>query len=169
MRMKGPGSGGSAGQGHVRYRAFAQVATGCVTPKKTPQASETRDVRTTAELNLPFNSPEASPHTLRTDPTPGSGRQLQNDPAVFSAPVEPNPAHRILQLLWKSASAAKLLQNGGGVRKPFVGFERAKGFESVRGGVGHAVTYKKRPIHASREAKRAARPCTDPRDFYSKL
>src|ERR1035437_9992415 len=58
--MKGPGSGGSAGQGHVRYRAFAQVATGCVTPKKTPQASETRDVRTTAELNLPFNSAGAA-------------------------------------------------------------------------------------------------------------
>ena len=74
--MKGPGSGGAAGQGHVRYRAFAQVATGCVTPKKTPQASETRDVRTTAELNLPFNSPEASPHTLRTNPT-RENRRLQ--------------------------------------------------------------------------------------------
>jgi hypothetical protein len=40
----------------MRYRAFAQVATGCVTPKKTPQAFETRDVRTTAELNLPYDS-----------------------------------------------------------------------------------------------------------------
>ena len=107
MEMKCPGSGRIVGAGHVRYGAFAQVVTGCVTPKKTPQASETRDVRTTAELNLPFNSPGASPHTLRTGPTPGSGRQLQDDPAVLSAPVEPNPAHRIQQLLWKSASVAK--------------------------------------------------------------
>jgi hypothetical protein len=42
--------------------------------------------------------------------------------------VEPNPAHRIQQLPWKSASVAKLFQNGAGVRKPFVGLERAKGF-----------------------------------------
>ena len=128
--MKGPGSGGAAGQGHVRYRAFAQVATGCVTPKKTPQASETRDVRTTAELNLPFNSSWAGPHKLRTDPMPGSGRQLQDDPAVFSAPVKLNPAHRIQQPRWKSVSIAKLLQNGGWVGKPFVGLERAKGLQT---------------------------------------
>jgi hypothetical protein len=82
------------------------------------------------ELNRPFISPEATPHTLHTDPTPGSGRQLQDDPAIFPAPVESNQAHRIQQLLWKSASAAKLLQYCGGVRKPFVGLERAKGFES---------------------------------------
>jgi hypothetical protein len=35
------------------------------------------------ELNLPFNSLGASPHTLRIDPTPGSGRQLQDDSAAF--------------------------------------------------------------------------------------
>jgi hypothetical protein len=62
--MKCPGSGRTLKPGHVRYGAFAQVVTGCVIPKKTPQASETRDVRTTSELNLPFDS--------RTSHTAGS-------------------------------------------------------------------------------------------------
>jgi hypothetical protein len=84
-----------------------------------------------AELNRLFNSPGASPRTLCTDQTPPSGRQLQDDPSVLSAPVKLNPAHRIQQLLRISASVAKLLQNGGGVGKPFVGLERAKGFDQA--------------------------------------
>ena len=41
--------------------------------------------------------------------------------------------------------------------------------ESVRGAVAHAMTCKKWPIYASRDAEQPARRCTDPRDFYSKL
>ena len=50
-----------------------------------------------------------------------------------------------------------------------VEMERAKGFESVRGAVAHAMTCKNGPIHASRDARQTARCCTDPRDFYRKL
>jgi hypothetical protein len=46
---------------------------------------------------------------------------------------------------------------------------RAKGFESVRGAVAHAMMCKNGPIYASRDARRPARCCTDPRDFYRKL
>ena len=47
--------------------------------------------------------------------------------------------------------------------------ERAKGFESVRGAVAHAMMCKNGPIYASRDARQPARCCTDPRDFYRKL
>ena len=47
--------------------------------------------------------------------------------------------------------------------------ERAKGFESVRGAVAHAMTCKNGPIYASRDARQPAHCCTDPRDFYRKL
>jgi hypothetical protein len=57
------------------------------------------------------------------------------------------------------------LAHAGAMRE----MERAKGFESVRGAVAHAMMCKNGPIYASRDARQPARCCTDPRDFYRKL